>query len=149
MPVETVENVTKDTSSNEGPAVSIPAIENNLDASVLASNLSVSWEVPAAYTNNNSARRYFAKIGKIIQMNLKAELLLLSKPPLNNKVVVEIEYNKTSGTYAVKGITVSSGEKVIDDAIINAVKNVLNMNLNIDTSSFGTISGNPMLIIKL
>ena len=149
MPVETVENIAKDNSSNEGTAVSIPAIENNLDASVLVSNLSVSWEVPAAYTNNNSARRYFAKIGKIIQMNLKAELLLLSKPPINNKVVVEIEYNKTSGNYSVKGITVSSGEKVIDDAITNSVKNVLNMNLNIDTSSFGTISGNPMLIIKL
>ena len=149
MPIETVENVAKDKSANEGTAVSIPAIENNLDASVLVSNLSISWEVPAAYTNNSSAKRYFAKIGKIIQVNLKAELLLLSKPPINNRVVLEIEYNKTSGDYTVKGFTVSSGEKLVDDIIMNTVKNVLKMNLNIDTSSFGEIPGNPSLIIKL
>ena len=149
MPTETVENVAPDKTKNEGTAVSIPAIEHNLDASVLVSNLSISWEVPAAYTTNNSAKRYFAKIGKIIQMNLKAELLLLSKPPINNRIVLELEYNKSSGNYNIKGFSVSSGEKTIDDVITNTVKNVLNMNLNIDTNSFGNIQGNPMLIIKL
>ena len=149
MPTETVENVAKDKTKNEGTAVSIPAIENNLDASVLVSNLSISWEVPAEYTTNNSAKRYFAKIGKIIQMNLKAELLLLSKPPINNKIVLELEYNKDSGNYSIKNLSVSSGEKTIDSVVTNTVKNVLNMNLNINTSSFGNIQGNPMLIIKL
>ena len=149
MPIETVENVAENKTANEGTAISVPAIENNLDASILVSNLSVSWEVPAAYTNNASARRYFAKIGKIIQMNLKAELLLLSKPPINNRVVLELEYNKTSGNYTVKGFTVSSGEKLVDDIITNTVKNVLKMNLNIDTSSFGETPGNPSLIVKL
>lgn len=148
MPVETVENV--DTiKSEEGNSVSIPAIEQNLDASILVSNLSVSWEVPAGYVSNNTAKRYFTKLGKVIQLNLKTELLLLSKPPITNRIAVELEFNKATQKFDVKGLTASSGERVVDNVITKTVKNALDMNLNMNTSSFGNIQGNPVLIIRL
>ena len=147
MPVESVENVETIAQTNEGTADSIPAIEQNLDASILVSNLSANWEVPAGYVTNNTAKRYFTKLGKVIQLNLKTELLLLSKPPITNRIAVEIEYNKGAQKFNVKGITASSGEKTVDDIILKTVKNALDMNLNMNISSFGNIQGNPVLII--
>ncbi len=147
MPVESVENAETIAQTNEGTADSIPAIEQNLDASILVSNLSANWEVPAGYVTNNTAKRYFTKLGKVIQLNLKTELLLLSKPPITNRIAVEIEYNKGTQKFNVKGITVSSGEKTVDDIILKTVKNALDMNLNMNISSFGNIQGNPVLII--
>lgn len=149
MPVETIENNNLPIQENEGTAESIPAIEDNLDASILISNLRVAWEVPVSYASNSTAKRYFTKLGKIIQLNLKTEMLLLSKPPITNKILVELEYNKSSQKFVVKGITVSSGEKVVDDLIQNTVKNSLDINLNMDLSSFGNIQGNPTLVINL
>lgn len=149
MPVETIENIEKPTATEEAASVSIPAIEQNLDASILVSNLSVNWEVPSGYVSNNTAKRYFLKLGKIIQLNLKTELLLLSKPPITNKIAVEIEYNKNTKKFEVKGITESSGEKSVDDIILKTVNNALNINLRMNTSSFGNIAGNPVLVIHL
>lgn len=149
MPIESVENIVLQKQSNEGNAVSIPAIEQNLDASILVSNLSVNWEVPAGYVSNNASKRYFTKIGKIIQLNLKTEMLLLSKPPITNKIMVELEFNKNTNKFAVKGIIASSGEKNVDDLIVRTVKNTLDMNLKTNMSSFGSISGNPVLVIRL
>lgn len=149
MPVETVEKQPELKNTNEGNAVSIPAIEQNLDASILVSNLSVNWEVPANYTSNSTAKRYFVKMGKIIQLNLKTELLLLSKPPITNKIALELEYNKDSHRFGIKQITASSGEKVVDDVIKTTVQNALNINLSMNMSVFETLQGNPVLIIKL
>lgn len=149
MPTESIENVVKDTSKNEGNAVSIPAIEKNLDASILVSNLSVNWEVPAAYLSSNTAQRYFKKIGKVIQLKLKTELLLLTKPPINNKIVLELEYNKNAGAFTIKNVVVDSGESVVDNLIKRTVEDVLKMNFNINLDSFGNMSGNPLLVIKL
>jgi len=148
MPVESVENV-NNVKSDEGLSVSIPAIENNLDASIMISNLSINWEVPVAYASNNTAKRYFTKIGKIIQLNLKTELLLLTKMPISNIIKVELEYNTNSQKFNVKGILLSSGEKVVDEVIINTVNKVLNINLNMNMGAFDNISGNPILIINL
>lgn len=149
MPLETVENTTKPVAVNEGNSVSIPAIEQNLDASILVSNLSVKWEVPAAYSSNAAAKRYFTKMGKIIQLNLKTELLLLNKPPITNKIALELEYNKGANKFQIKGITASSGEETVDEVITKTVRNALDMNLNINMGSFGNIQGNPVLIISL
>ena len=149
MPLETVDNTTKPVAVNEGTAVSIPAIEQNLDASILVSNLTVKWEVPAAYSTNATAKRYFTKMGKIIQLNLKTELLLLNKPPITNKIALELEFNKGANKFQVKGITASSGEATVDDVITKTVRNALEMNLNMNMSSFGNIQGNPVLIINL
>ncbi len=149
MPVETVENIQKPAATEEAASVSIPAIEQNLDASILVSNLSVNWEVPSGYVSNNTAKRYFLKLGKIIQLNLKTELLLLSKPPITNKISVEVEYNKNTKKFEVKGIIESSGEKTVDDIILKTVNNALDINLRMNTSSFGNITGNPVLVIHL
>ena len=149
MPVESVENPVVPVSSNEGTAESIPAIEQNLDASILVSNLSVNWEVPAGYISNNTAKRYLTKVGKIIQLNLRADLLLLSKTPITNKVKVELEFNKSTSKFGVKNITASSGEKTVDEMIINTVNGVLDTNLKTNMSVFANISGNPVLIIRL
>ena len=111
MPIETVEQTEEPEDSNIAVSTSIPAIEQNLDASILVSNLKVDWEVPAGYASNTSAKRYLVKLGKIIQLNLKTELLLLSKPPITNKIAVEITYNRGSRKFEATGITISSGEK--------------------------------------
>lgn len=150
MPIETVETVeTPQVSNNEGNSTSIPAIEQNLDASILVSNLKVDWEVPAGYASNTSAKRYLVKLGKIIQLNLKTELLLLSKPPITNKIAVEITYNNGSRKFEAVGITISSGEKTVDDLIMQTVNKALAMNLSTNTDSFAKLQGNPVLIIHL
>lgn len=149
MPVETVENVKIELNTNEGNTVSIPAIEQNLDASITVSNLRVEFEIPAAYKTSKTAERYFTKMGKIVQLNLKTELLLLTKQPITNKIAVELEYNKSTQKFDVKGLVASSGEPTIDDLILRTVKNAMNINLNMNMSIFGTVSGNPILVIKL
>lgn len=147
MPNETIENK-KTTKTEEGLAVSIPAIENNLDASVLVSNLKISWEVPASYVSNSTAKRYLTKLGKIIQLNLKSELLLLTKAPISNKVALELEMDKTSGKLKLKNITATSGESTVDSVIKQTVNKVLDMNLNINTSSLTALQGNPVLVVR-
>ena len=149
MPIESVETVAPKLDSNEGTAESIPAIEQNLDASILVSNLKVDWEVPAGYASNTSARRYLVKLGKIIQLNLKTELLLLNKPPITNKIAVEIKYNDSAKKFEAVGITVSSGELSVDNLIMQTVNKALAMNLSVNSDSFKNLQGNPVLIIHL
>jgi len=148
MPVETVEPVKTYSNREEGNATTIPAIERSLDSSVLITNLKIEWEVPSGYAPSTAAKKYFIKLGKIIQLNLKAELLLLSKPPLSNRVTVELQYNATTEKFDVVGIKDSSGEKVVDDAIMKVVKNSLNHSAS-GISSFGKIQGNPIIVIRL
>lgn len=149
MPIESVENNTDSEDLNEAISTSIPAIEQNLDASILVTNLRVDWEVPAGYASNTSAKRYLVKLGKIIQLNLKTELLLLNKPPITNKIGVELKYNSNSKKFEATGITISSGEKSVDDLILQTVNKALTMNLSTNTDSFAKLQGNPVLIIHL
>ena len=88
-------------------------------------------------------------MGKIIQLNLKTELLLLHKPPLSNKITVELNYNASKGKFDIVGIQQSSGEKSVDDLILQTVENALTMNLSTNSDSFANIQGNPILIIRL
>ena len=46
-------------------------------------------------------------------------------------------------------MTISSGEKVVDDVVKKTVKNVLDMNLSTNMSVFENIQGNPVLVIRL
>lgn len=149
MPVETVENTKTDSKEEAVSGVSIPAIEKNLDASVVVSNLKLEWEIPAGYVSNTAASRYLQKLGKIIQLNLKTELLLLNKPPLTNKITVEIQYNNDTKKFETSRIIASSGEQSVDDLILKTVSKALDMKLSSSTDSFGKIQGNPILIIKL
>ena len=149
MPVETVENIKTTKPTNEGIAVSLPAIEQSLGASIDVANLTVKWEVPSAYLTNNTANKYFTKIGKIIQLNLKTEMLLLNKSPITNKIMVELDFNKNNNKFNVKKVTTSSGEKVIDDLIVKTVKGALDLNLKMNLEVFNNLPGNPVLIIRL
>ena len=148
MPNETVEPTPVQNEVNEPTSAAIPAIEQNLDASILVSNLKVFWEVPTAYSSNTSANRYLVKLGKVVQLNLKSELLLLNKPPITNKIAIEISYNPNSRKFEANGITVSSGEKSVDDVILNTVNRALAMNMSMNTDSFAKLQGNPVLIIQ-
>ena len=151
MPIETVENVPvlNPSVKNEAVSVSIPTIEKNLDASVVVANLSVNWEVPAGYATSNTAKRYFMKIGKVLQLNLKTEMLLMDKPPITNKIEVELSYDQSSKKFVIKDIITSSGEISVDELIKRTVRGVLDLNLNMNMSTFSTLQGNPILVIKL
>ena len=147
MPNETIENISNEV-TEIGTAVSIPAIENNLDASVLVSNLKISWEVPAQYATSTVAKKYLTKLGKIIQLNLKSELLLVNKVPISNKIILELEMD-TDGKLKLKDFINSSGEKSVDALIKQTVNKVLDINLSINTSSLASLKGNPRLVIRL
>ena len=149
MPVESVEDNKPVVNKEEANAVVIPAIERNLDASVLVSNLKIDWEVPEGYAANTSAKRYLVKLGKIIQLNLKTELLLLNKPPLSNTISVELKYNSAMGKFETVGIKMSSGEKAVDDIILQTVKTALDSSASTNMESFIKLQGNPVLIIHL
>lgn len=149
MPVETVENVKPVKNNNEGTAKAIPAIENNLGGTVNIQKLNVNWEVPASYVSNATAQRYFTKLGKIIQLNLKTELLLISKQPMSNRIVLELKYNQAKKIFEVSQIKTSSGEKSIDSLIKKVVQKALSTKTSINVDSFGNNSGEPLLIIKL
>ena len=150
MPNETVDTLTNIPSQTEDAAsVSIPAIEQHLDASVLVSNLKVDWEVPAGYASNTSAKRYLIKLGKVIQLNLKSELLLLTRPPISNRITVELTYNADKGKFDIVGLKDSSGEKSVDEVIINTIRNATSISTSSNIESFGKLQGNPILIIHL
>ena len=145
MPNEAVEKPQSAASAtNEAVSVEIPEIEQNLNASIEVSNLSVNWEVPVSYANNATAKRYFVKIGKVLQLNLKTEFLLLSTPPISNKITVELEYK-----FSADKIIQSSGVKSIDDLVKATLKKVLGMNMNVNMNVFDNLQGNPVLVIKL
>lgn len=149
MPKETVETVDNVDSLQDTDLESVNAIEKDIDATVLVSNLSINWEVPAGYLTNNSAKRYFTKLGKILQLNLKSELLLISKAPITNKITVELEFNNAESKFKVKGIQLGSGVKAIDDAVLSTVNDVLNMKQSTNMNIFKNIPGNPILVIHL
>ena len=149
MPIETVENVSTEKVVKPKETKPNLIIEQNLNTLVSVENLTVNWEVPSSYVSNTTAKRYLSRIGKIIQLNLKADLLLQNKSPITNKIMVELEFNKTAGSFNVKSLIASSGEETIDNMIIDTVKNVLDMNLKTNMTIFGSMSGNPVLVIRL
>ena len=150
MPNETIDKLQPAAPvTNEAVSVEIPEIEQNLSASIEVSNLSVNWEVPISYANNATAKRYFVKIGKVLQLNLKTEFLLLSTPPISNKITVELEYSKDNHKFSAGKIIQSSGVKNIDELVQATLKKVLSMNMNVNMSVFDNLQGNPVLVIKL
>lgn len=148
MPSESVENnLNVNLSKETANPVVISSIEKNLDSTVLVSNLKVDWEVPAGYASNTTAKRYMIKLGKIIQLNLKSELLLLSKLPITNNIMVEIKFNNSLGQFETVGILSSSGEKSVDKIITDTVNKALRMKLSSNPSAFNKLKGNPVLVI--
>lgn len=149
MPVETIGNNQSNGLSDTNSASVVPAIEQSIDASILVSNLRIDWEVPSGYVSNTSAKKYLIKLGKIIQLNLKTELLLLQKPPLANKITVELKYNPQQEKFNIVGIKDSSGEKTVDDTILKTVEEVLKLSISQNMTAFSKLQGNPILVIHL
>ena len=73
----------------------------------------------------------------------------MSKPPIANKIAVELQYNKNAQKFEIKNVIASSGEKTVDDVIKNVVQNTLNMNIGVNMQIFDNLQGNPVIIIKL
>ena len=149
MPLETVENIKANVSVEQGTSISVPLIEQNLGASIDVSNLSVNWDVPSGYTSNTVVQRYLIKIGKIIQLNLKAELLLSNKSPISNKISLELEFDAKTNKFKVNNILSSSGEKLVDDLIVNTINRTLAIEQKVNMKVFESLIGNPILIIRL
>lgn len=152
MPIESIENE----SINNAPVelkedinASIPTLEQNIGYSISISNLKINWEVSSSYTSNSSVYKYLIKLGKIIQLNLKTELLLLSKQPLTNKVSLEIELDKKLEKFVVKKIIASSGEASVDKVIEQTVQSVLQSDIKFNKKHFESLVGNPILHIHL
>lgn len=148
MPIETIEEVPASSQVNETPAPAIKSIERSLGSSVKVTNMTINWSIPLSYESSNTARRYLTKIGEILQLQLKTELLLLTQGPINNKVAVELAFNKDLNKFDVKSVTTSSGDTTIDDVIKSTVKKVLDMNLGGNLSTLGSMQGNPVLVIN-
>ena len=75
--------------------------------------------------------------------------MLLNKPPITNKIAVELKFNSGTKKFEAVGITISSGEKSVDDLILQTLNKALDVNLNINTDSFSKLQGNPVLVIHL
>ena len=73
----------------------------------------------------------------------------MSKPPISNKIGVEIKYNPSLKKFETVGISTSSGEETVDDVILKTVQRALERKLNINSDSFAKLQGNPILIIRL
>ena len=149
MPDESIENIVNIEQEEQGESISLPQIEENLDASIIVSNLYINWEVPVSYVANATAKRFLTKVGKIIQMNLKTDLLLINKPPITNKITLGLEFNKSTQKFKVKDIILSSGEEQFDEMIKKTVNRILNNNFNFNMNVFNDLPGNPSLIIHL
>lgn len=149
MPDESIENSVNIEQEEQGESISLPQIEENLDASIIVSNLYINWEVPVSYVANATAKRFLTKVGKIIQMNLKTDLLLINKPPITNKITLGLEFNKSTQKFKVKDIILSSGEEQFDEMIKKTVNRILNNNFNFNMNVFNDLPGNPSLIIHL
>ena len=115
----------------------------------MVSNLTVGWEIPASKINDNGVNNYLTKLGKIVQLNLKTELLLLNKPPIANKIVLDLSFNQKTKIVTVDGIKDSSGEKSIDDLIIQTVKKVFDMNIKASSAVYNAMPDSFALIIRL
>lgn len=148
MPNETMENVKPKEVAIEEASTIVPVIEKNFTDSIDVTKLTINWEVPSNYISNTSVKRYFTRIGKIIQLNLKTDLMLTSKSPLTNKISLELEFDKTTEKFKFKKFIISSGEKAVDSVVEDVVKSTLNTNIKTNMSIFNNIKGNPVLVIN-
>ena len=75
--------------------------------------------------------------------------MLLSKPPITNKIVLDIAYNKKNSSFTIKDIRISSGEKTVDTVIKQTVGKMLDLDLKVNSMANENMPENISLIIKL
>ena len=83
------------------------------------------WDVPEYLTYNDDFAGYLQSLGSSVKLNLSSDLLLIAENTLFNKVKVKIQL-KDSGRKFSAELTDSCGSKVVDDLVLQSVKNTLN-----------------------
>ena len=84
------------------------------------------WDVPEYLTYNDDFSSYLQALGSSVKLNLSSDLLLIAENTLFNKVKVKIQL-KDSGRKFSAELTDSCGSKVVDDLVLQSVKNTLNL----------------------
>ena len=84
------------------------------------------WDVPEYLTYNDDFSAYLQSLGSSVKLNLSSDLLLIAENTLFNKVKVKIQL-KDSGRKFSAELTDSCGSKVVDDLVLQSVKNTLNL----------------------
>lgn len=83
------------------------------------------WDVPEYLTYNDDFAAYLQSLGSSVKLNLSSDLLLITENTLFNKVRVKIQL-KDSGKKFSAELADSCGAKVVDDLVLQSVKNTLN-----------------------
>ena len=74
---------------------------------------------------------------------------MLSKPPITNKISVELKYNSGKKIFETEKIILSSGESSVDNVVLKTVNEVLKKKISQNSEIFEKLEGNPVLVISL
>jgi len=83
------------------------------------------WDVPEYLTYNDQFNSYLQMLGSSVKLSLSSDLLLISENTLFNKVRVKIQLKDSGRKYSAE-LTDGCGAKVVDDLVLQSVKNTLN-----------------------
>lgn len=84
------------------------------------------WDVPEYLTYNDDFNNYLQTLGSTLKLNLSSDLLLISEDTVFNKVKVKIELMDSGKKYSAE-IVDGCGAQVVDDLVLQSVKNTLNL----------------------
>ena len=115
-----------------------------LDTSVSITAITVDCDVPSNMVNPYS-RRYFMKLAKRMQIELKNALLIASEQPLANKIIVDLSVDKDTVKY--EKISSSSGSKKVDSIAASTAEAILRKTQPY-AGTFGSNKGIIRLIVK-
>lgn len=84
------------------------------------------WDVPEYLTYNDDFNTYLQTLGSTLKLNLSSDLLLISENTVFNKVRVKIELKDSGKKYSAE-LAEGCGTQVVDDLVLQSVKNTLNL----------------------
>ena len=84
------------------------------------------WDVPEYLTYNDDFNTYLQTLGSTLKLNLSSDLLLISENTVFDKVKVMIELKDSGKKYSAE-IAEGCGTQVVDDLVLQSVKNTLNL----------------------
>lgn len=84
------------------------------------------WDVPEYLTYNDDFGSYLQTLGSTLKLNLSSDLLLINENTVFDKVKVKIQL-KDSGRKYSASIVDGCGTQVVDDLVLQSVKNTLNL----------------------
>ena len=77
-------------------------------------------------TYNDDFNTYLQTLGSTLKLNLSSDLLLISENTVFDKVKVMIELKDSGKKYSAE-IAEGCGTQVVDDLVLQSVKNTLNL----------------------